>query len=132
MLTTAIYRTGLAAAVLQQARGALPEWTGWLALAILVSVFAVLAWWLFFSPLPPVVAQPRVSKAVLSTRRRVAVLMLLSGALATTGARWDKLWHRMYGGFGDDFLWPPHLLLYGALGLNAVFAALGLSTALRR
>jgi hypothetical protein len=61
----------------------------------------------------------------------VVALMLLAGALFTFGARWDELWHRMYGGFGDDFLWPPHLMLYGSLGLNGLFAGLGLSIALR-
>jgi hypothetical protein len=37
----------------------------------------------------------------------------------------------MYGGFGDDFLWPPHVMMYVALGLNGVFAGVGLSLALR-
>jgi hypothetical protein len=47
------------------------------------------------------------------------------------GARWDEFWHRLYGGFGNDFLWPPHLMIYGSLGLNSAFAGLGLALAAR-
>lgn len=114
-------------------RGAIAggEQSAWLALGALVAAFIGLAWWLFFSPLPRPARAARPTQGVLRARRLVALLMLLSGALFTGGARWDELWHRMYGGFGSDFLWPPHLLIYVALGLNGVFAVLGLSVALR-
>lgn len=107
-----------------------PESTGWLALGMLVAAFAALAWWLFASRLPAGRSQLRRS-AGSAGRVRLAGLVLLSGVLLTTGGRWDELWHRMYGGFGDDFLWPPHLLIYGALALNGAFAAVGLLTTLR-
>ena len=108
-----------------------PEWTGWLALAVLVSAFALLTWWLFFSPITDPPRPAASSTRVLRTRRLLAVLILASGSLGVIGAQWDELWHRMYGGFGDDFLWPPHLLLYASLGMNVVFAGLGLGIALR-
>jgi len=41
------------------------------------------------------------------------------------------VWHRQFGGFGDDFFWPPHMLIYVSLGLNAFFASFGLTVALR-
>ena len=116
---------------LNQAPGAAPEWAGWLALGILVAGFAALAWWLFFSPLPRQVRAAVGSTVAPRVRRLLAVLMLGSGSLGLVGARWDELWHRMYGGFGDDFLWPPHLLLYVSLGMNGGFAVLGLTVALR-
>lgn len=108
-----------------------PEGAGWLALGVLISVFALLAWWLFFSPIPRLPRPAATSERVVRTRRLLAVLILGSGWLGVIGARWDELWHRMYGGLGDDFLWPPHLLLYVSLGMNVVFAGLGLGIALR-
>jgi hypothetical protein len=104
------------------------EWQGWTALACLVLVFLVLTWWLLLSPTDDA---PRTTPSARRTRLRLAVLVLLSGLLFSAGARWDELWHRTYGGFGNDFLWPPHLLMYGGLGLNAAFAGWGLGVALR-
>lgn len=47
-------------------------------------------------------------------------------------APWDELWHRLYGvPFGEDLLWPPHLLMYASFALNVVFVGCGLSVALR-
>ncbi len=108
-----------------------PEWAGWIALGVLVSAFALLTWWLFFSLIADPPRPAASSERVLQTRRLLAVLILASGSLGVIGARWDELWHRMYGGFGNDFLWPPHLLLYASLGMNVIFAGLGLGIALR-
>jgi hypothetical protein len=113
--------------------GSTPEWAGWLALGSLVAVFAALAWWLFFSPLPPGEPEPVRTDSPRQRRVRalIATLMLVSGTSFLVGARWDEFWHRLYGGFGEDFLWPPHLMMYASLGLNAVFAVVGLGIALR-
>jgi len=108
-----------------------PEWTGWLAILALVAGFCALTWWLFFSPIHGHISTPTPSPRMLRVRRVVATLVLVSGTLGAVGARWDELWHRLYGGFGEDFLWPPHLLLYVSLGMNGVYALLGLSFALR-
>src|SRR6266851_1194843 len=115
----------------------LPEWMGWAALTCLVVAFACLTWWLLLSPLP--IADGRRAERLSNgpgpharrTRVVVALLVLLSGFLFSAGARWDELWHRTYGGFGDDFLWPPHLMIYGGLALNAAFAGWGLGRTLR-
>jgi hypothetical protein len=106
-----------------------PEWLGWLVLCSTLGLFGALLWWLLLSPLPgggcaPSPGRPGPSRPVL------AGLIVLSGLLVNFGARWDELWHRIYGVVGNDFLWPPHLMIYGALGLNAGFAALGLATSL--
>src|SRR6185437_14268410 len=61
----------------------------------------------------------------------VAVLAFGSGLAFVVGTAWDELWHRQFGGFGNDFLWPPHLLMYVSLGLNLCFAVAGLVVALR-
>lgn len=105
-----------------------PEWQGWLVLGGLVVAFAFLAWWLFFSPARGYSRPVHRSSAV---RLAIACLVFVSGAAFVAGAAWDELWHRQFGGFGDDFLWPPHMLMYVSLGLNALFALLGLALALR-
>lgn len=107
---------------------AVPEWQGWVALGILVVAFLGAGWWLLLAPLPPSYRPVRTRSAP-QARHLVATLVLASGALFTVGARWDELWHRMYGGFGEDFLWPPHLMMYAALGLNLAFALAGLAVA---
>ena len=111
--------------------GGTREWVGWLALTLLVGGFGFVMWWLFFSPLPSREPIRATSRYINRSRRALATLVLLSGVLFNVGARWDELWHRMYGGFGDDFLWPPHLLMYAALGMNGAFALMGLTFALR-
>jgi hypothetical protein len=69
------------------------------------------------------------SERVRRTRHLLAMLIPGSGASGVIGACWDELWHRMYRGFGDDFLWPPHLLLYASLGMNVASAGIGLGIA---
>ncbi|MBI3970662.1 MAG: hypothetical protein HY332_05185 [Chloroflexi bacterium] len=112
-----------------------PDWAGWLGLIVLVAASGLLAWWLFASPLPrPVepVAPPEPVLRALQVRRHVAAVVLLSGLLLQVGARWDELWHRLYGlPFGEDLLWPPHLLMYASFALNLLLVAYGLSVALR-
>src|SRR5688572_21480615 len=91
-----------------------PEWQGWLALGVVVCVFSVLVWWLYFSPLRRPVRSRRVSEQTLRARHIVAALALLGGTSWNVGGYMDTLWHRKYGGFGDDFFWPPHLLIYAS------------------
>jgi hypothetical protein len=90
----------------------------------LVLAFGMLAWWLYFSQLPAeaAAAPPRSTAA----RQVLGMLSLISGALFLIGSFWDEVWHRTYGSFGDDFLWPPHMLIYGSLALVALFAGGGL------
>jgi hypothetical protein len=108
-----------------------PEWQGWVVLGAVVVGFATLAWWLFGSRIEGETPRHVTNEATARLRGRIAALMLVSATALMIGARWDELWHRMYGGFGDDFLWPPHLLIYAALGLNGVFAGVGLAWALQ-
>jgi hypothetical protein len=109
--------------------GQVPEGDGWLALGALFVVFGTLVWWLYASPIDEDTGSTRPNGMGTRARFVLSALILLSGALFTLGARWDELWHRIYGGFGDDFLWPPHLMIYGALGLNSAFAGFGLAIA---
>ena len=109
----------------------MPEWQGWVVLGALLVVFGILIWWLYFSRIRVIPAGLGGAQLSPSAQRILAGLILLSGVSFTTGTRWDELWHRLYGGFADDFLWPPHLMIYGSLGLNSAFAGLGLALAAR-
>src|SRR5262245_429257 len=109
-----------------------PEWAGWLGLIVLVAAFGLVAWWLFASPLPRPVEPVALTERVLRVRRLMAALVLLSGVLLRVGAPWDELWHRLYGvPFGQDLLWPPHLLIYASFALSFLLVVYGLSVALR-
>ena len=95
----------------------------------IIFAFGLLVWWLFLSPMAN--ASYRAVPRSAESRQIVAILVVLSGMLYVIGLFWDEVWHRRYGGFGNDFLWPPHMLLYGSLGLIAVFAVGGLLLVLR-
>jgi hypothetical protein len=71
-----------------------------------------LIWWLFIAPLGSIQATAATTSP--SARFWVASFAAVAGLLFTFGGVWDEIWHRRYGGFGQDFLWPPHLLLYAA------------------
>lgn len=104
-------------------------------LALLLGLFLAFALgfvWLFLSPLaePPaaVAERPRAAEV----RQLVAVLAMLSGLMLSIGGLWDQAWHVIYGDFGNDFLWPPHMLIYASLGMIALFAGAALLLLLAR
>jgi hypothetical protein len=87
-----------------------------------VVVFAFLAWWLFFSPLPagakrlPAFASPLIKQTMVA-------LTIVSGVMFFIGLFWDEMWHRQFGvPLGEDFFWRPHIMMYISMGLLAVFA----------
>lgn len=96
-------------------------------LASLILAFGALMIWLY-KDRQPVASSPQSVKV----RQVISVLALGSTASFILGGNWDELWHRRYGGFGQDFLWPPHMLIYAGLLLFAVFAGGGLWFTLRR
>ncbi len=109
-----------------------PEWAGWLGLLALVTVLALLARWIFASPMRGGIGQVALTRNVLRMRIRMALIVLLSFVLLRIGASWDELWHRRYGlPFGEDLLWPPHLLIYASFFLNIALVVFGLSVALQ-
>jgi hypothetical protein len=109
-----------------------PEWAGWLGLTALIAVLGLVAWWLFASPIRGRIRTVALAQPVLRMRYRMAIVVLVSFVLLRIGASWDELWHRRYGvPFGEDLLWPPHLLIYASLLLNVALVGFGLSVALR-
>lgn len=95
----------------------------------LMAAFALLLWWLLLSPMREAIPRSTVTPAL---RETIGSLAVASGLMFTVGLVWDESWHRRYGGFGDDFFWPPHFLLYGSLGLNFLFALGGMFWLWRR
>ncbi|MBC8162139.1 MAG: hypothetical protein H7Z42_13080 [Roseiflexaceae bacterium] len=90
-----------------------------LALGALV-MFGLLGYWLYLSPMPERAATlPMLSP---ERRRLLALFLPIAGLLFTAGSIWDEAWHLRFGGFGDDFLWAPHLLIYSSLAIIALFA----------
>jgi hypothetical protein len=91
----------------------------------LILVFAAITWWLLLSPVPVLKVAPARLSA--TTRQLLALLVTGSAALLMVGLTWDEAWHRIYGvPLGEDFLWPPHILMYVSFGLVTLFAFGGL------
>jgi hypothetical protein len=91
---------------------------------LLASLGAVI-WYLFLSPLPST-ARVATTRSSLVTRSLAGVLAVASGLMFSVALVWDETWHHRYGGFGNDFLWSPHFLLYGSLAILAFFASVGI------
>lgn len=97
----------------------------WQAVSFSGAAFAFIiasAWWLYFSPL-----RARVSRAMAISPRLAAGLATLLGLwalLLVAGAFWDASMHIQTGRIpaGADFLWPPHLVIYGAFLMSFAVA----------
>jgi hypothetical protein len=99
-----------------------------LGVGVLCGLLAALGgaiWYLFLSPLPKN-ARVATTRSSLVTRSLAGVLAVASGLMFSVALVWDETWHHRYGGFGNDFLWSPHFLLYGSLAILAFFASAGI------
>jgi hypothetical protein len=99
-----------------------------LGVGVLTAMLAALGgaiWYLFVSPLPNN-ARVAPTRSSLMTRSLAGVLAVSSGLMFSVALVWDETWHHRYGGFGSDFLWSPHFLLYGSLAILAFFASAGI------
>ncbi|MBX3000328.1 MAG: hypothetical protein KF893_17525 [Caldilineaceae bacterium] len=92
--------------------------------AIAIGGILLVAWWLYFSSGAGNVEQahpasPRVAVSL-------AAMIALSTGLMVFGGYWDAAEHVVTGIVpgGDDFLWPPHLMIYGAF-LLALLISIG-------
>lgn len=90
----------------------------------MIGAMAALAWWLYRSPIPGAAPAQVVRSAGLY--QLIVLLVGISSILSLFGAVWDAEWHQLFGGFGNDFLWPPHMLLYASFALVALFAGVGM------
>ena len=101
---------------------------------LVIGILAFLAWWLYLSPIRQApangsAAAVQKNKAAATSPRLSYTLALLIGVgslLISFGGYWDASEHVITGVVpgGEDFLWPPHLMLYGGF-LLAFLVALG-------
>jgi hypothetical protein len=86
------------------------------------AVVTVSIWWFYLSPM-----RARPAAAARPSRRLagwLAVLLGLSAVEFVAGALWDASKHILTGTVpaGADFLWPPHLLIYGSFLVSLIIA----------
>lgn len=94
--------------------------------AVAVGGIVLLAWWLYVSP---VAASAKQALAVSASTSRIFGLLIALGVfLFSVGGYWDASEHVVAGIVpgGEDFLWPPHLMLYSGFLLSFVVAVAGL------
>ena len=106
---------------------------------VAIGGIGLVAWWLFFSPLSASIGSAQAISP--SVARIFGVLISLGVPLFAIGGYWDASEHVVTGIIpgGDDFLWPPHLMIYGgfllsfgaALGGLIVLARLNLAAGVR-
>jgi hypothetical protein len=84
-------------------------------------------WWFYLSPLrarPAAAARPSPRLA-----GWLAALLGLSAVEFVAGALWDASRHILTGQVpaGADFLWPPHLLIYGSFLISLIIAIIAVA-----
>ena len=99
-----------------------------------IGVLAFLAWWSYLSPMKKSGREgssgnPQRRNAIATSPRLSKVLALLVGIsalLICIGGYWDLSEHVITGIVpgGEDFLWPPHLMIYAGF-LFAFLVAIG-------
>lgn len=102
-----------------------------------IGVLAFLAWWSFLSPMKHSGREdssgiPQSRNAVSTSPRLSKALALLVGIgvlLICIGGYWDLSEHVVTGIVpgGEDFLWPPHLMIYAGFLIAFLVAIGGLS-----
>ncbi|MXY92179.1 MAG: hypothetical protein F4Y42_01890 [Caldilineaceae bacterium SB0664_bin_27] len=100
-------------------------------------ILAFLAWWLYFSPLKQLEksgasAEAQSRDSIASSPRlfqTLALLVGISALLICVGGYWDLSEHVVTGIVpgGEDFLWPPHLMIYAGFLFAFLVAVGGLS-----
>ena len=103
---------------------------------LVIGVLTFLAWWLYLSPVKQLGPRGQAGSAqdvdAISTSSRLAIslaLMVGIGSVLTSfGGYWDLSEHIVTGIVpgGEDFLWPPHLMLYAGFLLTFLVAMGGL------
>ena len=100
---------------------------------LVLAALAVLAWWLYLSPfkLPNGRGRAAEDMAVAASHRLAFTLALLIGIgsqLNIFGGYWDLSEHLVTGIVpgGEDFLWPPHLMVYAGFLVAFIVALSGL------
>jgi len=106
-------------------------WEGLIFSTVAIGGIGLVAWWLYASP---VSASAQTALPVSPRASRIfGILIALGAFLFSIGGYWDVSEHVVTGVVpgGDDFLWPPHLMIYAGFLLSFVVALAGLVTLAR-
>lgn len=103
---------------------------------VTIGVLVFLAWWLYLSPMKQSGRRgrsdsPQGKRAIAISARfssSLAILVGIGAVLISFGAYWDLSEHIVTGIVpgGEDFLWPPHLMVYAGFLLTFLVAVGGL------
>jgi hypothetical protein len=102
----------------------------WQSMAFSTAAAAIVTasiWWFYLSPLRArSVAASRPSRRLAGW---LAALLGLSAVEFVAGALWDASKHILTGTVpaGADFLWPPHLLIYGSFLISLIIAIIAVA-----
>ena len=102
----------------------------WQSMAFSTAAAAIVTasiWWFYLSPLRArSAATSRPSRRLASW---LAALLGLSAVEFVAGALWDASKHILTGTVpaGADFLWPPHLLIYGSFLISLIIAIIAVA-----
>ncbi|MBX3053286.1 MAG: hypothetical protein KF753_17510 [Caldilineaceae bacterium] len=101
-------------------------WEGAIFTTLAIGGIGLMAWWLFVSPVAEQVENALSVSA--ATSRTFGLLIALGVFLFSVGGYWDASEHVVTGIVpgGEDFLWPPHLMLYAGFLLSFAVAVAGL------
>ena len=114
----------------------------WESLAFSTTAAAIVTasvWWFFLSPLRagPAIAGSSATASLAAAASRpsprlagwLAALLGLSAIDFVAGALWDASKHILTGivPAGADFLWPPHLLIYGSFLISLIIALIAVA-----
>jgi len=96
-----------------------------------VGFLLVITWWVYLSPMKRTV--PAGIKPAARLIDWIVGILLLSSCLMVVGALWDASMHIQTGEVpgGSDFLWPPHLMIYGSFLLAFLIACVAIAAIAR-
>ncbi len=94
-------------------------WQGLVFSAIAAGITLFAIWWLYFSNVKPL-KQPIRADVSPKLLTRIALIIGFSGLIRYTGSIWDISEHIITGVVpgGEDFLWPPHQIIYFSFFLS--------------
>lgn len=97
-------------------------WQGILFSGSALLLIGLSVWWLYASPMKQAVRAAVAPSARLSVG--LAAVLGVSAGLMVVGGLWDASMHIRTGEVpgGSDFLWPPHLMIYGGFLLSFLVA----------
>ena len=104
-------------------------WQGLVFSTFATSITAFAIWWVFISRVKSL-AKPVETKLSSTLMMRIALLVGFSGLCRYAGSVWDISEHVITGVVpgGEDFLWPPHMIIYFSFLISLIVALFSILT----